>query len=134
MMKSLFSKQPSGEIESEDSFPLDNLTPEKRRDECIKLREKYPDRIAVLVKRHNNKSTKIDKGKFLIPDDATFGVLMTIIRKRIQLPAEKALFLFVNNVIPPMSAHVGTLYENHKSDDGFLRVVYSEENTFGDFL
>uniref|UniRef100_A0A669QS97 Uncharacterized protein n=1 Tax=Phasianus colchicus TaxID=9054 RepID=A0A669QS97_PHACC len=34
-----------------------------------------------------------------------------LIRKRIHLRAEDALFFFVNNVIPPTSATMGQLYQ-----------------------
>jgi GABA(A) receptor-associated protein len=42
----------------------------------------------------------IDKRKFLVPSDITMAQFMWIIRKRIQLPAEKAIFLFVNKTMP----------------------------------
>ncbi|CAO2610048.1 Gamma-aminobutyric acid receptor-associated protein-like 2 [Lemmus lemmus] len=48
---------------------------------------------------------------------------MWIIRKRIQLPSEKAIFL--------SSLTMGQLYEKEKDEDGFLYVAYSGENTFG---
>ncbi len=42
----------------------------------------------------------IDKRKFLVPNDITIAQFMWIIRKRIQLAPEKAIFLFVNKTIP----------------------------------
>ncbi len=42
----------------------------------------------------------IDKRKFLVPNDITIAQFMWIIRKRIQLSPEKAIFLFVNKTIP----------------------------------
>ena len=42
----------------------------------------------------------IDKRKFLVPNDISVAQFMWIIRKRIQLPSEKALFLFVGKVLP----------------------------------
>uniref|UniRef100_A0AAY4DST6 Autophagy-related protein n=2 Tax=Denticeps clupeoides TaxID=299321 RepID=A0AAY4DST6_9TELE len=56
---------------------------------------------------------------------------MWIIRKRIQLPSEKAIFLFVDKTVPQSSITMGQLYEKEKDDDGFLYVAYSGENTFG---
>jgi GABA(A) receptor-associated protein len=54
-----------------------------------------------------------------------------VIRKRLKLPAEQAIFLFVNGVIPPTAALMNTIYEEHKDEDGFLYISYSGENTFG---
>merc|ERR1712226_1579984 len=56
---------------------------------------------------------------------------MWIIRKRIDMPAEKAIFLFVNKVIPSAAKSMGELYEEQKDLDGFLYIQYSGENTFG---
>ena len=73
----------------------------------------------------------IDKRKFLVPADLTVAQFMYIIRKRIQLPPEKAMFLFVNKVLPTTSSTMGSIYDEHKDTDGFLYIAYSGENTFG---
>ena len=44
---------------------------------------------------------------------------------------EKAIFIFVNNVIPPSSSLLSQVYQEHADEDGFLYVTYSSENTFG---
>jgi GABA(A) receptor-associated protein len=44
---------------------------------------------------------------------------------------EKAIFIFVNNVLPPSSSLLSQVYQEHMDEDGFLYVVYSSENTFG---
>lgn len=54
-----------------------------------------------------------------------------VIRKRIKLAAEKSIFIFINNVIPPSTALMSAIYEEHKDEDGFLYITYSGENTFG---
>ncbi|XP_046842954.1 autophagy-related protein 8-like [Xenia sp. Carnegie-2017] len=103
-----------------------------RRAESAKIRTKYPDRIPVVVEKAP-KSTipDIDKRKFLVPNDLTVAQFMYIIRKRIQLAPEKAMFLFVNKVLPTTSSTMGAIYEEHKDEDGFLYIAYSGENTFG---
>jgi len=105
---------------------------ENRCQESSKIRSKYPDRIPVIVEKAARSSIQdIDKRKFLVPADLTVAQFMYIIRKRIQLPPEKAMFLFVNRVLPATSATIGTIYEEHKDEDGFLYIAYSGENTFG---
>lgn len=42
----------------------------------------------------------IDKRKYLVPSDITVAQFMWIIRKRIALPSEKAIFLFVDKTVP----------------------------------
>lgn len=53
----------------------------------------------------------LDKKKYLVPTDLTVGQFYFLIRKRIHLRPEDALFFFVNNVIPPTAATMGQLYQ-----------------------
>jgi len=39
--------------------------------------------------------------RFLVPADLTVGQFVYVIRKRIKLSPEKAIFIFVKNVLPP---------------------------------
>lgn len=66
-----------------------------------------------------------------MPADLTVGQFVYVIRKRIKLSPEKAIFVFVNNVLPPTAALMSSIYDEHKDDDGFLYIAYSGENTFG---
>lgn len=65
---------------------------------------------------------------------------------------EKAIFIFVDEVLPPTAALMSSIYEEHKDEDGyvpshhrglttllkltqihsFLYITYSGENTFGE--
>lgn len=53
----------------------------------------------------------LDKKKYLVPSDLTVSQFYFLIRKRVHLRPEDALFFFVNNVIPPTSATMGSLYQ-----------------------
>uniref|UniRef100_A0A8C7ICP2 Gamma-aminobutyric acid receptor-associated protein-like 2 n=1 Tax=Oncorhynchus kisutch TaxID=8019 RepID=A0A8C7ICP2_ONCKI len=100
--------------------------------ESAKIRSKYPDRVPVIVEKvSGSQIVDIDKRKYLVPSDITVAQFMWIIRKRIQLPSEKAIFLFVDKTVPQSSITMGQLYEKEKDEDGFLYVAYSGENTFG---
>ena len=102
------------------------LNIEQRKSEAEKIRNKYPDRIPVVVERvPNSQIPEIDKRKFLVPNDISVAQFMWIIRKRIQLPSEKAIFLFVNKTIPQSSSTMGQIYTNFKDEDGFLYIAFS---------
>jgi hypothetical protein len=47
-----------------------------------------------------------------------------VIRKRIKLSPEKAIFIFVDEVLPPTAALMSSIYEEHKDEDGFLYITY----------
>lgn len=98
--------------------------------------------------------------RYLVPADLTVGQFVYVVRKRIKLSAEKAIFIFVKNVLPPTgketldvlnwyssacscfkilkyaslfgtAAMMSAIYEENKDEDGFLYMTYSGENTFG---
>ena len=96
--------------------------------------------------------------RYLVPADLSVGQFVYVVRKRIKLGAEKAIFVFVKNTLPPTGesgffsfeylvhvlsfgnvSRVGTaalmsaIYEENKDEDGFLYMTYSGENTFGYF-
>ncbi|CAA2993356.1 Ubiquitin-like superfamily [Olea europaea subsp. europaea] len=73
----------------------------------------------------------IDKKKYLVPADLCIGQFVYVVRKRIKLSAEKAIFVFVDNILPPSASLMSKIYEDHKDEDGFLYMTYSGENTFG---
>jgi GABA(A) receptor-associated protein len=116
-------------ISFKDSHPV-----EKRKSEAERIRAKYTDRVPVIVERSTKNSTlpDIDKKKYLVPNDITVGQFMYVIRKRIKLAPEKAIFLFANKSIPPVSMLMGELYKQEKdNEDNFLYIIFSEESTFG---
>jgi GABA(A) receptor-associated protein len=49
------------------------------------------------------------------------GQFIFVIRKRLKLQPEQALFVYVNEKnIPPVSATLSEIYQQHKDEDGFL--------------
>ncbi|KAG3098821.1 hypothetical protein PC122_g3866 [Phytophthora cactorum] len=107
---------------------------EKRQAEAQRIRSKYPDRIPVICEKADRSDIPdIDKKKYLVPADLTVGQFVYVIRKRIKLSPEKAIFIFINNVLPPTAALMSNIYEEQKDVDGFLYITYSGENTFVDY-
>ena len=100
--------------------------------ESQRVLSKYPDRVPIICEKSNKcRMDDLDKKKYLVPSDLTVGQFVYVIRKRLRLPAEKAIFLFVSGAIPPTSTCLNVLYEQYKDKDGFLYIQYSEENVFG---
>lgn len=70
--------------------------------------------------------------KFLVPTDLTIGQFMYVIRKRIKLAPEQAIFLFVaGGTLPPSVSTLQSVYDQYRDEDGFLYIMYSGENVFG---
>ena len=69
---------------------LANITAESAK----KLRQKYPDRIPVVISNVDNRVT-LKKHKFLVPLDLTVGQLVYIIRRHAEkIQQSDALFIF----------------------------------------
>jgi len=72
----------------------------------------------------------MNKHKFLVPFDFTIGQFMFVVRRRMKLAPEKAIFLFINNKLYNSSQLISNIYDNN-NENGVLYVTYTSENTFG---
>jgi len=130
------------QTKSQKSF-RDTHTFEKRKSESEQILTKYEDRIPVIVeKQPKSDIADIDKKKFLVPSNLTLAQFTFVVRKRVKLTAEQALWMFVETknaktsdkkdyLLPPQSQTMSEIYATYKNDDGFLYITYSGENTFG---
>lgn len=111
-----------------DTTPL-----EKRKEEASKIRAKYPDRVPVICEKLSSSSdiADVDKKKYLVPNDLTAGQFLFVIRKRLKLAPEKAIFIFIDNTLPTSGLLMSQLYAAHRNEDGFLYISYASESTFG---
>lgn len=124
-LKHKINKQPiKNDFKSKHSY-------EKRVEESDRIICKYPNRVPIICERINNEVPDIDRNKYLCPRDLSLANFMFVIRKRLKLPPEKALYLFINKKIVPCSQLLGAVYEEKKNADGFLYINYAGESTFG---
>jgi GABA(A) receptor-associated protein len=110
-----------------------NFEFEKRKTESSKIREKYPDKYPVIAEKgKNSKLLQADKTKFLVHENMTMAQFMVVLRKRLTLNPEDALFIYVGeNTLAASSMSISSLYDSYKDPDGFLYLTYCSENTFG---
>ena len=110
-----------------------NNSLEKRCKESENILKKYPNRIPVIVERSEKckEINDIDKNKFLVPNDLTMNQFIYVVRKRLKLSSEKALFVFINDKLMPNSRTLYEISQEEKEEDDFLYMNYASENTFG---
>ena len=105
-----------------------------RKSESERIIQKYVDRIPIIVEKSHYCKTKISiaKKKYLAPKNLTVGEFMYVIRKKMTLKPEEAIYLYINesDLISP-SKLISTIYNKYVDEDGFLYINYSTENTFG---
>lgn len=111
---------------------------QERRKQSEQIRTRYPDRVPIICDafispriRSEHRPPPIDKIKYLVPIELTMGEFLYIIRKRLHLASEHALFILVHNAVMKSERTVMDVYNEHKSEDGFLYVKYTREATFG---
>lgn len=125
MLKNSFNSQISYPFKSQYKF-------EHRKSEAMRINEKYPERVPIICEKDLKQNIPaLDKKKYLVGRDLTLGQFIYVIRKRLQLSPNEALFLFINGHIISNGTTIGHIYDEHKDLDGFLYIKYSKENTFG---
>ncbi len=115
-------------------FKVQNPDAKKRKDESSKIREKYPDRVPVICEKASRSTLKdVDKTKYLVPLDLTVSQFSFIIRKRLELSKEAALFLLVSGKRSITGdTTMSEIYEKYRDNqDGFLYIAYTSEMTWG---
>lgn len=128
-----FLSMGGGAVRDPEDIPYKQSVPFSQRvAECQRIREKFPNRVPVIVEKATRSDVPlIDKKKYLVPSDLTIGQFIFVIRKRLSLPPEKALFLFCENTLPTTSTLMREIHSQYGANDGFLYCVYSGESSFG---
>ena len=104
---------------------------EERCRESATMLNRFPDRVPVIIEPRSN-APDIDKRKYMAPQDIQFAQFIYVLRRRMSLRPEQALFFFTNhNTLVVANERVADTYAKHADEDGFLYVCYSLENTFG---
>lgn len=111
-----------------NSIPPEKRPFEERLEESKRIKEKYPDRTPIVL---IPKNINFDKVKYLVPNELHLNEFIYVLRKRIHLRPEQALFCFVNGSIPHSGEAINTIYERERHADGFLYIEITPENTFG---
>ena len=108
-------------------------TIQQRLTESTSILQKYPDRVCIYLEKREKciSLPDVEKNKYLVPNSITIAQFMYLIRKRIRISSEQAIFIFVNNSLISCNDTMYDVYNKHKNNDGFLYITYSGENCFG---
>ena len=97
--------------------------------------EKYPDKIQVIIEK-DLKCVSLDElgnPKFLMPNSFAISEVQMILRRKLNLSKEQAVFLLVRDGKELVRSNMGLqeVYAKYQDNDGFLYMLYTEETTFG---
>jgi len=105
---------------------------DERQRESSRVLQTYHEKIPIICEKHTPSTIlNIDKNKYLAPFNISVAQFIYVIRQRLSLPSEKAIFIFINGIIPSSSSMLLDYYIQHKDPDGFLYITYASENVFG---
>ena len=83
---------------------LSEKTFEERLRSSTEIKERYPDRLPCIVEKATSRGAAatpaLDKGRFLVPQDLTLSQFIFVIRRRLQLDPQSALFLYAGGQMP----------------------------------
>ena len=105
----------------------------QRMRETSDIRKRYPAQLPIMCEKNvkDRNAPDISRRKYLVAHDLTVGQFIFIIRKKIKMNPETAIYLCIGNSIPASSERFGELYEKNADADGYLYITYTLENTFG---
>ncbi len=95
------------------------------------LLEKYPNRIPIIINLQKNSKLKLDKFKYLVPNEFTVGYFQLYIRNKIELKSDIAIFMMIDNKLINSSMLLSQVYNLYQSTDGYLYITMGEESIFG---
>ncbi len=106
---------------------------EKRITESGGLLKKHADRVPIICEPAPTcKLPRIDSTKFIVPRSIKVIQFLAIIRKRLpNIHPTKAVFFLVDDKIIKMDITISELYEEYSEADGFLYIMYKDEDVFG---
>ncbi|KAJ8916559.1 hypothetical protein NQ315_000203 [Exocentrus adspersus] len=105
-----------------------------RKEEVLAIRSRFPTKIPIIVQRYAKERNlpELDKSKFLVPQEITVSQFQTILRNRIKLNPNQALYLLVDDKsMVSLSLTLTEVYMMHAHCDGFLYITYASQDAFG---
>merc|ERR1719229_1074568 len=106
-----------------------------------KFKQKYPHRIPVILTRDPKSGLpELPKNKYLVPEAMSFSGFkfcihkqLTSVKKNNVVKDDQTIYLMVGDTktTPKNTNTMQQVYEEYGSDDGFLYLTYTAENTFG---
>lgn len=104
---------------------------EERKKESDRVLSKFPDRIPVICEKLERSKIKENvPKKYLVPKELNLSALSIIIKKKLNMRPETAIFIVINGKMMAGS-NMNDIYNLYKDEDGFLYAKFSEENVFG---
>lgn len=75
---------------------------------------------------------ELKRKKFLVPEDMPLIHFQGIIRRRLNISPEKALFFLINaDTVVSLTRQMDEIFRDYKAQDGCLHIFYASQDCFG---
>lgn len=113
-------------------FKNEKSLEERKRDGQNILR-KYSGHLPVVLERSPRSNLPdFEKKKVLCKASSTVAQFLQHVRKHFNLPPSQVIFLFINGRdLASNEMLMSELYNSRKDEDGFLYIMYSEQEVLG---
>ncbi len=105
------------------------------------LLKKYPNRVPIVITSRSinlkEKENNTNNTNFIVPSNITIAEFLIILRKRIKIYNEEAIFMFVidnitkKDIMVPSSSTIDSLYSQYKDENLILNLYVEKESVFG---
>ena len=108
-------------------------TLDERKAENQNVMQLNPGKIAIICEKSpKSRIADIEKSKFLVASDISLNQFTLMIRKRLKMAKEEAIFLLVNGKKSLTGDDTMLdIYNKYKNEDGFLYIAYASEEVWG---
>lgn len=97
--------------------------------------DKYPNRIPIVLEPGDRHVSRLRSNKFLVPKDLTVGEFVAMVRRKLVMKPEQALYMSLEDgTMLNCSCLVVELYDTYKNMNDRhkgLTILYFTESTFG---
>jgi hypothetical protein len=108
---------------------------EERKKRSSSLLLKYKEKLPIILEKSSTEKylPSIDKSKLLVSNELTISNIIQILKTNLKVNEQNSLYIMVSkqNIMLSGSQSMSYIYDNYKSDDGFLYLEYCSENVFG---
>lgn len=102
---------------------------EERKKSSESIIKKYPKSLPIIVDCKSN--ITLNKNKYIVLKTLTIDQFMYTLRKKIKIDSSQSIFLLCNNTMISNNQMIINVYNKHHHPDGFLYVILTLENVFG---
>jgi hypothetical protein len=108
---------------------------EDRKREAQLILTKHPGLLPIVLERSaRSRLPSFERSKVLSKASSTVGQFLQYVRSHLRLPGSQVIFLFINGRdLVSNDMMTSELYDSHKDEDGFLYIMYSEQEVLGNF-